>query len=345
MKNKRIVSVILTLAMVLSVLPNVQVSAKVKFNSKSRTVEVGKTAKVSISGAKKVKWSASGSCFKITKKTKKYATIKGVKEGWGCLYITADKKNYSCKITVTKPSHKEYVKKFDVDSGVLCNKDGICIKLEDVKFADYGVYFNCVVENTSDSNYDISCRYIAINSIMGDEYESISIPAKKKGRMSVGISYEWLYENSISSVKTFDMLFEGEDDEYNSWKPNKVRLKTSLFDNTLNVKTGELIYSDGKVDVYKYKHKGNEFTFCLYNKSPNTLIWSMEDCSVNGWAYSLQFVSELYGERVLSDTYTYFTLKIKDEFIKENKISKIDNIEFILDFVFDGKTDIISLNL
>ena len=345
MKNKRIVSVILTLAMLLSFLPNVQASAKVKFNSKARTVEVGKTIKVSISGAKKVKWTSSSKYFKIVKKTNKYCTIKGFKEGWGYLTAKADGKNYRCQITVTKPSHKEYVKKFNVDSGVLCDKDGICITLEDVEFADYGVYFNCVIENSNDIDYDISCRYIAVNSIMGSEYESIDVPAGKKGRISVGASYEWLYNNSISNIKTFDILFEGDNSNYDSWEPDKVRLKTSLFDNKLNVKTGKLIYSDGKVDVYDYKRKGNEFTFCLYNKDVNTLIWSMENCSINGWVYDLKYEYDLYAKRVMNDTYTYFTLKVKDDFIKENKISKIDNIEFILDFVYDGKTDIISLNL
>ena len=345
MKKKTFISLVLVVAMIMAILPYNSANAKVKFNSKARTIEIGKTIKVSISGAKKVKWTSSSQYFKIIKKTKKYCTIKGLKEGWGRLYLTADKKNYSCEITVTKPSHKEYVKKFTVNSGVLCDKDGIRITLEDVEFADYGIIFNCIVDNSSDSAYNISCRYIAINSIMSDEYETVNVPAKKKGRISVGVLYEWLYKNSINSVKTFDILFDGEDDKYNSWEPDKIRLKTSLFDNTVNVKTGKLIYSDGKVDVYNYVRKGNEFTFCLYNKSPDTLIWSMENCSVNGWAYSLQFVSALYGNRIMNDTYEYFTLKIKDDFIKENKISKIDNIEFILDLVFDGKTDIISLNI
>lgn len=336
MKNKRIVSVILTLAMLLSFLPNVQASAKVKFNSKARTVEVGKTVKVSISGAKKVKWNVSGTCLKITKKTNKYAMIKGIKEGGGYLCATVSGKMYSCFVNVTKPSYKNYLNNFTVNSQELCNDNGIVITLDYVKKEKYALDIGFIVKNNSGSDYSIANHEYAVNSLYagGHLYSSdVNVPNGKKARFSTAIEYEWFVENSIKKIKTLSFVFWGYNNNFKDWQSNQITVKTSLYDGSLYVPNGKIVYSDNGIDLYFVSSKNNVYTFCMYNKNDEDIRWSIENCSVNDWSYDLGGSKyDLYNEANMGKCYKLFKLPVEKDFISENKIKKITNLEFYIEY-------------
>ena len=106
MKNKRIISLIMLLAMLLVLVIPAYAKAKPKISKKSVTITVGKTLKLSVKKAKKVKWSSSN---------KKIATVnkKGLvtAKSAGNAIITAKvgKKKLKCKITVKQNADQIYV--------------------------------------------------------------------------------------------------------------------------------------------------------------------------------------------------------------------------------------------
>ena len=87
---------------------------KVKFNETNITVKVGKKAKVTLKNAAKkakVTWKISNKkVIKLTKKSKKYAVVKGVKKGTATLKATYKKgkvkKILKCKVKVEKDAAK-----------------------------------------------------------------------------------------------------------------------------------------------------------------------------------------------------------------------------------------------
>ena len=98
---KKIKIIIIAMALVLLLPINVNAAPKVKLSSTKKTIEVGKTVKISLkNNKKKVKWSVSNGKIKIVKKTNKYAKIKAVKRGTATLKAKVGKKTYKCKITV-----------------------------------------------------------------------------------------------------------------------------------------------------------------------------------------------------------------------------------------------------
>lgn len=102
MRNRKKISFILVLALILSIIPNNMVSsARPKLSEKTKTLTVGKSAKIKITGAKElVKWSVSNKHIKITKKANDSAIVKAVSKGTSNLIAEINGKSYKCKFTV-----------------------------------------------------------------------------------------------------------------------------------------------------------------------------------------------------------------------------------------------------
>ena len=101
-KSKKLLSLVVVFALIIFCFVPIKADAKktVKLSATSKTVEVGKTVKITISGASSVKWSVSNNLIKIEKSTKKYAKLKGVSVGTGYLKAKVGSKLFKCKITV-----------------------------------------------------------------------------------------------------------------------------------------------------------------------------------------------------------------------------------------------------
>lgn len=152
MKNKRIVSVILALAMVLSFLPNVQASAKVKLSTTRKTLYVGQSTTIKISGAKSVKWSVSNKCIKIVKKTNSYVKVKAVSVGETSLNAKVNGKTYICTFNVKELESK-------VIDKLLCEDENISIFFKEIKKGKIVL----LVKNKSKKDFYYGNRYVVLN--------------------------------------------------------------------------------------------------------------------------------------------------------------------------------------
>ena len=103
---------------------------KVKFNKTNITVKVGKKAKVTLKNAAKkakVTWKISNKkVIKLTKKSKKYAVVKGVKKGTTTLKAT--------------------YKKGKVKKILNCNANAVCSSIN--RNANNGAYNSTIIDKS-----------------------------------------------------------------------------------------------------------------------------------------------------------------------------------------------------
>ena len=106
---KKILAIMLTLVLSISMIPTINVSAakKVKLNKTKATIYVGKTVTLKLKNNKaKVKWSSSNK--KIATVSKK-GKVKGKRAGKATITAKVGKKKYKCKITVKKEKNNQNV--------------------------------------------------------------------------------------------------------------------------------------------------------------------------------------------------------------------------------------------
>jgi len=99
---KKVLAIMLTLALSIAIIPMVNVSAanKIKLNKTKATIYVGKTVTLKLKNNKnKVKWSSSNK--KIATVSSK-GKVKGKKTGKVTIIAKVGKKKYKCRITVKR---------------------------------------------------------------------------------------------------------------------------------------------------------------------------------------------------------------------------------------------------
>lgn len=106
-QTKKILAIMLTLVLSISMIPTINVSAakKVKLNKTKVTIYVGKTVTLKLkNNKKKIKWSSSNK--KVATVTSK-GKVKGKKVGKATITAKVGKKKYKCKVTVKKKVVKQ----------------------------------------------------------------------------------------------------------------------------------------------------------------------------------------------------------------------------------------------
>ena len=137
---KKIISLCLLFALIISVFPSMKAdAASVKLNKTKASITVGKTITLKLKNASKVKWNTSDK--KVAKVNAK-GVVTGVNKGTATITATDKKTNkkYSCKITVNLNKFSFKKNKFEYNSGRLyypanINKElkGAVIKVNGVK--------------------------------------------------------------------------------------------------------------------------------------------------------------------------------------------------------------------
>ncbi len=105
MKNKRVVSLLIAVILMITLLPATPVSAKAKtkLSAKSITMTVGDTKTIKLLNSKKgAVWSRENEHIKILSETKKQVKIKAIEDGTSKVYANVGKKEYICKIIIKK---------------------------------------------------------------------------------------------------------------------------------------------------------------------------------------------------------------------------------------------------
>lgn len=105
MKKAKGLSIILVFALALSILPAIPASAKVKISATKKTLYVGKSMTLKVTGTKKkVKWSSSNK--KVATVTQK-GKVTAKKKGTTTIQAKVAKSTFKCKVTVKNQSENK----------------------------------------------------------------------------------------------------------------------------------------------------------------------------------------------------------------------------------------------
>ena len=215
----------------------------------------------------------------------------------------------------------DYLTSFTVSKKVIYKGNGVSISVDKAKKGSRNVEITFVVKNNTKKDYGIAAHEYAVNNLMagGSTYGSdVNVPSGNKARFTISISKDWFKQNGIKTFKKLDIMFWGYYDHMKEWESPKV--------------------SDDNIDIGYVSKKSDTYTFYVKNKTDMERRWSVENCSVNGWAYDLGSAKyDLYSEPILNGCYAVFELPIDKDFKKENSIKKIKKIEF--DIEFEGGFD------
>lgn len=382
MKNKRVVSLLMAVILMLTLLPVTPANAKVKtkLSAKSITMTVGDTKTIKLLNSKKgAVWSRENSNISIISETKKKVKIKAVEEGKSIVYALVGKKEYKCKITIKEkekpkntntpkptnkptpkpetipditptlePENEKYISNFTIPEQKIYNGNGVSVNVDSVEktATDVNIWFS--VENNSDIEYSVYPRQYAINNLMagGNNYSPYDIPIGKKAKFSISIEKKWLKDNEIEEIKKIDIYFTFYHDYKTNWDTETITIKTSSDDGIYYIPKGKEIYSDENILLYLLSNSERNYRFCLKSNLTESNYWSIENCSINDWVYDLGSCKyDLFAEPIISNKYSIFNLIIDEDFINKNEIKSIKNIEFEIDFGNDIKSDKIKLDI
>lgn len=200
---KKLLCSILMVCMVLSLFGSVQVKAAARLDVTSKTLLVGQTLTLKVTGASsKVKWSSTKSSIasvnqkgKVTAKKAGKATIKAKVAG----------KTLKCKIKV---------KKLNIKTGIVYEDDNIIVEFTGLSdengLGGYNIDFQ--IENLSDTSLTIQNRETSINGFM-----------VKLAALSVDISPGKIANTSI-------MIFGDDAEEMPMDKIEEIETKLAIVD-------------------------------------------------------------------------------------------------------------------
>lgn len=344
-KRKVILSLFLLLSLLLISGTTTYATKKTKLSITKKTVNVGDTATIKLlNNSKAVKWQTSNKNIKITKKSKKQAKIKALKKGTSYLKAKVGTKTYKCKITIKEKKTPK------VDSEVVFEKDGISIQTENITESDKAYTLNFVAKNNGEKDCSVVAHSYCVNGLFcGDNkygFRTQDVPVGKKARYSLSIGKDWMKDNRITDIASFQIIFWVYIDSYASIQSGVVEIKTNLYDAVTGYEPkGTNVYADNDIILWYVGNNKNEYTFIMKNNTTET-SYTIDNFSVNEWGYKLtEYTYNLYDEEMLPNTYVKFTIPIEQSFLTSNGIKKVETLEFNIKYSYLRQSDKITIKI
>lgn len=208
----------------------------------------------------------------------------------------------------------------------LINSRGIVITYKGIENDKVKIY----VDNTSNYSFKLSIYDYAINGIRCGQSGLIaqSIAPKSKVNLSFDINkYNILMFGNNKNYESLKLLLWLRYDDYlfnDVWKEYTINIGNPK--NIVPI-TGTPVFSDARISIDLLSQYQNRYTFVLTNKYNEYYDVSIDSLTVNGYSvpdtdYYLQY------ETVLGNSQWIFTVEIPYDFMLQNNIYDIDNINF-----------------
>lgn len=221
-----------------------------------------------------------------------------------------------------------------VEEKEIYHGNGVRIKTAGIQKENSEIEFDFVVTNESEKDYAVSAHSYVVNGLMAGSNEfgfnTVDVPAGKKGKISIFISNEWMNENGIDKISDIEVIFWGYYDDFKEWDSGNVKVKTNLYSKDERYSVDEKkYYSDDNIAVWYLGSKDDKYYFAIKNRSDYNASYTVENCSVNEWSYEVTDYSyDLYSEPIHKKSYSVFSIEVDKDFMSDNNITTIENIEF-----------------
>lgn len=220
----------------------------------------------------------------------------------------------------------------EMQQSEIYNSQGITIAVEGLQSNNSRENTELIfsVHNSSEEDYRIFVDSYSINGLMSNEdiYDPlpyVDVPTGKNAKFSMFFENTWFLNNGITEIKKIDVVFEFFAD-YTSFYSDVISIYIDTYkEDDSFVSDGKEIYSDNIVTLWQV----DDFTFALFNKSDYNAGYIIENASINDWSYALtNYTYALYDQPIQPNTCSMFTIPIEQEFLNENNLKEVENIEF-----------------
>lgn len=247
--------------------------------------------------------------------------------------------------------HNEFI------SGEIFNDYGVSIVADKIVYGSKTTTFSFVLENTSDSQFEMAAHAFAVNGIMagGSQFGSqLSLSSNSKAKLDCTVDNDWLTSIGATSIDSFDISFWAYQDLMKAWGTEVISVPIEIATESAKL-SGDPIYEDDFVTVSILDASTDHITYYVQNHSGYYSYLEVTDCSVDGWAYDLGS-SKLYlnDELVFKDHAAILTLNIDRKFLNDSGIDSPSTVNMKLGFresepesysdVWKYTTDVISVN-
>ena len=201
----------------------------------------------------------------------------------------------------------------------------------------WGVTLKLQLENKSaDKTYMFSVQSAAINGVQCDPFFASEVTAGKKANEEIRFSNSKLEENKIEKCTDIELTFRVYDS--NDWSAGEVAIETIHVYPYGEDKASQFVRESQPSDnvivdneyvtviVTGYENDsiwGYTVNLFLLNKTDKTVMFSVDDASVNGY-----MIDPFYAKSVLAGKCAFSSMSWSDSKLEKNGITEVEEIEF-----------------
>lgn len=199
-----------------------------------------------------------------------------------------------------------------------------------------GIKINFYIENNSNLNLSFNAHSYGINGIMtrNNIFDmNTEVASGKKANATLTIKNSILKDYGIDYIKYIDILFWAYDNDemFKSFETNIITIKSDKYDDKNSWIKGKEIYNKNGIKVDYLSINRDKIKYVVTNTSGNNLDLTFEGISINDYTIS-ETDFDLYDVQVLNNNQIVFEINVKDDFKKDNNISRIDKVDFYLSY-------------
>ena len=233
--------------------------------------------------------------------------------------------------SITNSSSNSSSEKADIQETILLERDGVKITAKEmVTDIIWGDGIKLLVENSSDTDLNISCDSMIVNDFMITDMFYCTVAAGKKSNETLYLSSSDLKNSGIDNIGKIEFEFYASNNNYERIFENEYAvLETSLIskmDTSTNVEGAEL-YNQNNIKIIgkavnEHDFWGSAVVLYIENNTDDEISVYCDNMSVNGFMVSPLFASNIKPNKKAVDTITLF-----ENELEENDIESIEDIE------------------
>ena len=217
-----------------------------------------------------------------------------------------------------------------IDEQVLVDENGLKITATEYVYDSiWGEGVKLLIENTSDSDYQIACDALIVNDYMITDLFSSEITAGRSANETMYLYNSELEDAGIENVGKIEIDFRVFDPETfeTVFDPDMVTIETSNYaamDTDIDVDGFELYNSDGIRIVGQYVDDsiwGTAVLLYVENNTDRNIVVTCDTMAINNFMVNGYFYSDVYSGKKAFDTITVLSSDLE-----ENNITTIENI-------------------
>lgn len=226
---------------------------------------------------------------------------------------------------------------FSGESEIIFDDNDLIIKITSVELMESDIRCGLYIENNSTYNlaFGVQKAGISVNNLMVPFYDcefDCEVASGKSANAYLNIDQSVLDADEIKGIERLDILlwvFDN-DDEFKQSVFNTGRIGIVLADGTTEFeRSGQELLNEDDIAIKLYINDERHYEFLLCNNSGKDIYYEITELSVNGCAFA---ESDCFENVLFNGKQALFEVEVSEEFLRNNGLEKVDNIEFNVNY-------------